>query len=167
VIYDAVEKAHEIILANYATDMAAVIASKAGLTGIVATATIEKRQDVRKSITLGAAKPTISIWGRGADTQAKVGTGWRDNVNAVLLDYFCNGTDPVAVAIQAELAAEALMRCVDKMPNSGGSGGVFGAAEMVGSARVDLSDGYEKDGAGKWYRTARVTFPLTDRDEPV
>jgi len=167
VIYDAVEKAYEIILANYATDMTAVIASKAGLTGISNAATIEKRQDVRKSIKLGAAKPTISVQGRRADTQAKVGSGWRDSVSSIVLDYFCNGADPVKVAIQAELAGEALMRCVDKMPNSGGAGTVFGAAEMVGSALVELSDGYEKDGAGKWYRTARVTFPITDRDEPV
>jgi len=166
VIYDAIEKAYEIVNANFATDMAAVIASKSEA-GLTATAAIEKRQDIKKSIALGAAKPTISIWGRGADTQAKVGTGWRDNVSSVIMDYFCNGTDAVKVAKQAELAGEALMRCVDKMPNSGGSGVVFGAAEMVGSARVDLSDGYEKDSTGNWYRTARVTFPLTDRDEPV
>lgn len=165
-IYDAVEKAYEIVLANFATDMAAVVAAKSE-TVFSTTATIEKRQSAEKYIALGAPKPTLGVVGRGAVSQAKVGSGWRDNVSSVTLDYFCNGSDPVKVSKQAELAAEALLRCIDKMPNSGGGAVVFGAGELRGSITIEFSDAYEKDGSGSWYRRAQVTFPLTDRDEPV
>lgn len=165
-IYDAIEKASAIVTANFGTDMAAVIADK-GEVGLDATVTIEKRQRAETFIALGAAKPTIGISGRANVAQAKVGSGWRDTTSVIVLDYFCNGTDPVKVSKQAELAAEALYRCIDKMPNSGGSGVVFGAGEIAGSITTEMSDDYQKDGSDKWYRRAKVTFPLTDRDEPV
>lgn len=163
-IYDAVEKAYAVVAANFAADMAALVAAK-GETVDATTATLEKRQRAEKYIELGAAKPTIGIWSRGALTQAKVGTGWRDNVTSIVLDYYCSGTNPSVVAKQAELAAEALLQSVDRLPNSGA--GVYGSGELRGSVTVELTDGYLKDGAAKWYRRAQVTFPLTDRDEPV
>jgi hypothetical protein len=163
-IYDAIEQAYLVVNSNFATDMAALVALKSE-SGLTTTATIEKRQRAERFIALQAAGPTIGIWGRGVVTQAKVGTGWRDNVSSVVLDYYCTGTDPVKVAKQAELAAEALLKSIDRMSDQ--AQGVYGAGELRGSVTVDLSDGYLEVKADTYYRRAQITFPLTDRDEPV
>lgn len=163
-IFDAVETAYTVVLANFATDMAALIAAK-GVTGVVSAATVVKRQNAETYLALGTAPPAIGIWARGTTTQAKVGTGWRDNASIVVLDYYCTDSNPVDAAKQAELAAEALLKSIDKMPGAGNV--VFGAGELRGSVTVEMSDGYLKDAGEIWYRRAQVTFPLTDRDEPV
>lgn len=161
-IFDAVERAYDVVNANFAADFAALATAK-GVTGLALTATIEKRQTAERFIALQAPGPTIGVWGRGTVTQAKVGTGWRDNVSSVVLDYYCTGTDPVLVAKQAELAAEALLRAIDRLPGSGDL--VFGAGELRGSVTVELTDGYLKTRDDLYYRRAQITFPLTDRDD--
>lgn len=166
-IYDAVEQAYAVAAtgSKFSTDLAALIAEK-GVAGLSSGASIYKRQRAETFVALGGALPGLGVWARNVFTNAKVGTGWRDNVTEVVYDYYClyaSGADaPVKAAKQAELAAEALLRCVDALPGSGLV--VFGAGELRASVRVEMSDGYLKEPAG-WFRRAQVSFPLTDRDE--
>jgi hypothetical protein len=163
-IYDAVERAYAVVNTNFATDLAAIIADK-GVAGLTATASIVKRQRAETYLALGLTLPGLGVWSRGTVTQAKVGSGWRDNVSTIVLDYYCVDVDPVKAAKQAELAAEALLRSIDRIPGSGD--GAYGAGELRGSVVVEMSDGFLQDGNARWFRRAQVSFPLTERDEPV
>lgn len=167
-IFDAVERAYAIAFGGgkFSADLAALIAAKAP--GLDSTVNIYKRQRAETFIALGGSLPGLGIWATASLTQARVGTGWRDVVTEVVYDYYCvyagDSDAPVKAAKQAELAAEALLKCVDALPGSGDS--VYGAGELRSSVRIETSDGYLQDSAG-WFRRAKVIFPLTDRDEPV
>lgn len=175
-IFDAVERAYLVLgigtTNKFTTDLAALIAAK-GVAGLDSTISVYKRERAETFIALGGSLPGLGVYGTHVDTQARVGgvagVGWRDNVSLVTYDYYCvytAGADaPVKAAKQAELAAEALLKCIDAMVDTPGDG-VFGAGELRASVQVEMSDGYLKDAAG-WFRRAKVTFPLTDRDDPV
>lgn len=168
-VFDAIEAAYTIVLANFATDMATLATAKA--VTCETQANIIKRQSAEIYVYLRAALPAIGIWALRVATQAK-GQNGRDNETTLVLDYYATGYDPRVVAVQVELAAEALMISVDKL--TPGSGGVFGAGELPGAVRIELSDGYVETAqdADKqpnsdrrlYSRRAQITFPVYDRD---
>lgn len=160
-IYDAVEQAYAVVNSNFAADMAALVAAK-GVAGLTTTATAIKRQDAETYVDIGAALPAIGVTGRRAHTQAK-DQSKRDSVSEIVYDYYAVGSDPSKVAKQAELAAEALLKSVDRLWASGS--GVFGAGEVPGSISIDFDPGYLEVQQPNYGARARVSFPVTDRDE--
>ena len=159
-IYDAVEQAYAVVSANFATDFAALVAAK-GVTGTQPVQTIVKRQTAELYVSLNAVLPAIGVYGLEARTQAKLQTV-RDNECVLVFDYYAEGTDPVAVAKQVELAAEALLMSVDRI--SSAASGLFGAGELLGAVRVVLTEGFVEATQGTYARRAQVTFTAQDRD---
>ena len=161
-IYDSIETAYTVLLANFATDLAALAAAK-GVT-IVTTCTFEKRQSVERALELRAVKPFCCINGRRSSTQGR-DQGKRDSLSIVAFDYYAEGTDPVKLAKQVELAAEAIYLSADDMP---GVDTVFGVGEEPLSWSVEFSDGYIEAASDSvtpnYFRRATVTVPVWDRD---
>lgn len=156
-IYDAIEAAYTVVNANFATDYAALAATKG--VAIVTPVGIIKRQKADIFVPLGATLPAIGIYGVSGTTQVK-DQGKRDTICALAFDFYDRGTDPVALAKQAELAAEALLQSIDRMwPTAAG-----GAGEGDGSITITLADGYDETAELKYERRATITFPLVDRD---
>jgi hypothetical protein len=160
-IYDQVEVIAQVVDANYAADMAALVAAKS-LTGITTTATVIKRQSAETFRRLGAPLPAIGVVHLRAATQAK-DQQKRDTLGTVVLDYVALGADASKVAKQAELAAEALMRSVDRLAMAGG--GLYGAAELAGAALITMTEGFTEAEDAQYWRRAQVQFTCHDRDE--
>ena len=162
-LHDTVERVWVVVNTNFAADMAAVITAKGlGAAGLTATATIIKRQTAEIFAAKQATVPTIGVYGIRAVTQAK-DQGKRDSQNTVGIDYYATGMDASKLQKQVEVAAEALLRSVDRIAGSGG--GVFGAAVQDGSITVDLLDGYTEGAAPAYIGVATVTFPVDDRED--
>lgn len=169
-VFDAIEAAYTVVLANFSPYLAALAAAK----GVVCdtTANVVKRQSAELYMALGLPLPGIGIWADRVATQAK-NQGARDNETTLVLDYYCEGTGDSSVAVtiakQAELAAESLLLSVDKM--TPGTGGVFGNAELLGSVRIEFTDAFTEGKAGAdgkpvrtYKRRVQLTFPVYDRD---
>lgn len=159
-IYDQVEQAFAIANANFATDMAALVAAKS-IVGLTTTATFIKRQDAEIAKALNATPPFVGVVALRAATQAK-DQGKRDTLGQLAYDYYASGADPLKVAKQAELAVEALLQSVDRLAGSGS--GVFGAGELSGSIEIEMTDGFEEGDNGLYFRRGTVRFPIWDRD---
>ena len=160
-IYDQVEQAYTVAAANFAADYSALLTAK----GVASPGSIPliKRQSVPTALRYGKTPPFVGVVSLAATTQAK-DQGKRDTRGLLAYDVYIKGTDPALVAKQVELAAEALLRSVDRLPTSGG--GVFGAAELPLSLTVSLSDDEDEEvEEGKYGRRATVSFPTWDRDE--
>jgi hypothetical protein len=156
-IYDAVETVYAVVNANFATDYAALAAAK-GVT-VVTPVGIIKRQKADIFVPLGATLPAIGIYGLSATTQVK-DQAKRDVFCTMAFDFYDRGTDPVALAKQTELAAEALLLSIDRMwPTAAG-----GAGEGDNSITVTLMDGYDETAELQYERRATITFPLMNRD---
>ena len=160
-IYDALEQVYTVLNANFVTDFAALVAAK-GVTGVVTTTGLEKRQDANTMIRLRATLPAIGIYAVAATTQAK-DQAKRDSVTTVVCEYLALGSDPVALAKQAELAAEALCKSIDRVAASGA--GVYGGGEARQSVEVVLNQAYTETVSPNYEQTATITFPVWDRDE--
>lgn len=167
-IYDAIEAVYTTVNANFNTDLAALVSAK-GLSGLTTSATLFKRQRAETFVELGAAAngqlPAIGIYGTAVTTEAKW-QGKRDPECTVVLDYYARGTDPVKLAQQTELAAEALLLSIDKVyPTAAG-----GAGEGFGSINIELTDAYmetdkpDSQTAKNYGHRAIVTFIVVDRD---
>lgn len=162
-IYDAIERAYAVALANFSADLTALAAAK-GIT-VTTTCAFQKRQSVERALDFNAAKPFCCITGRRATTMGRV-SGRRDSLSTVVFDYYAEGTDPVRLAKQVQLAAEALLRSADRCPGDGSS--VFGVGEEMGSMTIDFTDGYLETASASdepnYYGRATVTIPIWDQD---
>ena len=158
-IYDALEQFYTTLAANLPADLAALVADK----GIASpgTVSLEKRQNAETFVALGAILPAVGIFGLRAITQAK-SQGSRDSITTAVCDVYHIGADPVLLAKQIELLAEAILRTVDRLNN--GATGVFAAAALDDSITIELTEAYLKVEAPNYGRRAVVTFPLYDRD---
>jgi hypothetical protein len=164
-IFDAVEVCASVLATNFATDLAGLAMAK-GVT-ITTTADIVKRQDAETFLALNQGKetPTLGVDALSAATQGR-DQGKRDTRTEVSIDYYCEADDPATAGIQSELAAEAILLTMDRLPTSGS--GVFGIAEEPESARIEMTKGYVEAKAAtsgrRWWRLATVQFPVYDRD---
>ena len=162
-LYDAVEQAFSVLNSNFAADYTAALSSK-GVTS-PGTVKIVKRQSIKTALRYMVQPPVLGVISLASRTQAK-DQGKRDSQSLVAYDLYIKGSDPALVAKQIELAAEAMMRSVDRLAASGN--GVFGAAEVPLSATVTLSDDEDEEvEEGKYGRRVTVSFPVWDRDEGV
>lgn len=156
-IYDAIEGAYTVVLTNFATDLAALATAK-GVT-ITTTASIVKRQKAETFGTYQIALPAVGVYGKKVVTQGK-SNGYRDNLSTVVFDYYAVGPDPVILAKQAELAAEALLKSIDRLNGAD----PYGAGVLPGSITVEFNDGFEEVQIPNYARRAIVTCPVWDQD---
>lgn len=161
-LYDAVEQVYTVVLANFTTDLGALATAKG--VSVTATVGVIKRQTAETMVALGADLPAIGVYTVAGSTQAK-DQGKRDTLTTMVLDYYAEGTDPANLAKQAELAAEALLRSIDRLwPALEGGGG-----NAVGSVGIVMTPGYQEVRQNEAEQTvynhrATVTFPVMDRD---
>jgi hypothetical protein len=163
-LYDAIETVYAVVLANFATDLAALASAK-GVT-ITTTADIIKRQRAETFVAFGkgVTSPAIGIFSIRGLTQAKWQTQ-RDTDCTVVCDYYARSADPSALAIQAELAAEALLKSMDRIwPTAAG-----GAGEGDRSVTIEMTDAYvetvsSETETARWEHRAMVTFTVQVRD---
>ena len=170
-VYDAIEQAATSLSANFDADLAALATAK-GEAGITQTATVYKRRPATVLFALaavtgsGVTLPAIGVWVQRTATQARR-QDVRDNVHQLVFDYVARsagvtaGSD-VTLEKQAELAAEALLRTVDRLVTAGG--GYFGAGELAGSVVIELSGLAMGPGQSYYEEHVRLTCPVTERD---
>jgi len=160
-IFDAVEAITTVLTANFSADFTALATAK-GVADLPGAPTFVKRQRAEMFASLNVTLPAIGIYILRSSTMAK----WqsvRDPRSTGVFDWYARGSDPVLLAQQTELAAEVMLRTVDRMAGSG-TGGVFGAGELPDSITIELTDGYEKSIEPNYSRRATVTFTVYDRD---
>lgn len=162
-IYDAVERAYSILTANFATDMAALLTAKS-LSGNSTVTVVKRRSAEHEAANQDAnlaTTPRIGVWAETAVTQAKMQDDRRDSIVMVTMEYVCRGTDEDTIAIQAEIAAEAIMMSVDAMS---GDTSVIGASEDTGETTVELRRTSHATGQQYAQEVVQVISPIVDRD---
>lgn len=162
-IWDAVEGSAAIVSANFDTEMAAVIALKGlGGLGLVATATVQKRLRVGQLVSMRKPFPALGVYSIGVLTGAK-NQRRRTNLVRIGIDYWAQLNDAEKVAQQAELAQEAVMRCVDLIWQT--SGGVYGAGEGPYSTTGEMLATEPLKGAQHWGSGFRLLVPVNQQDD--
>ncbi|KKM17657.1 hypothetical protein LCGC14_1673590 [marine sediment metagenome] len=163
-IYDAVERVHAILEANFATDMAALLTAKSLTTGYVSTVTVVKRRTAIHEAARGdvnlATGPRIGVWSGAAVTQAKIQDG-RDSIVMVTMEYVARGSDEDILAIQSEVAAEAIMMSVDVMH---GVNAAIGAGLPIGETTVEIMRSSHASGQDYAQDIVTVVTPIVSRD---
>lgn len=159
-IFDAVETAAAVLAANFSTDFTALASAK-GVADLASPPQFVMRQKAEMFTTLGIILPAIGIYVPHATTGAKWQTT-RASVHRCVFDWYARGTTPDLLAKQTELAAEVMLKTIDRL--AGYAAGVEGAGELEDSITIDLTDGYDKTIEPNYDRRAVVTFPLNDRD---
>lgn len=158
-IYDAVEAMTTVLTANFAADFTALATAKS-VADLSGPPTFVKRQRAEMFTTLGVSLPAIGIYVLRAVTMAK----WqavRDPRCTGVFDWYARNSNPLLLAQQTELAAEAMLRSVDRLATSGS---LFGAGELADSITIEVTDGYDKSIEPAYDRRATVTFTVYDRD---
>ncbi len=176
-IYDAVERTLEVVKANFDTDMAALVAAK-----VTASRLSQEQADAMdKGATiyerLAAEEfaahpdeegpdqeklPGIGVYAGPMTTQAKW-QGRRDARASVVIDYFAQGTDPIVLGKQTELAAEALLRSIDRIPEASPAG-ELGAAELKDEIAVLIVGSSRTEGLDYYQDRVTLTFPILEQD---
>lgn len=157
-IYDVIERAATIVLANFTTDLETLITAKK-LQGLDSSITIYKRQ--MAELFADQAVPGLGIYVTTVATQAK-NQGKRDSDLTTVFDYYARHTDAEKLSQQVELAVEALLRSMDRLFDSVG---VLDAGAQEGSTLVLLTPVGEPAGMKFYERRATVSFPVRERDE--
>lgn len=157
-IYDQIEQAYSIASQSFPGDLAALATAKN--VSITTSCTFVKRQHADLFVQLGIVTPACGVYLTRVVTAVKSQTH-RDVTGAAVFDYYATDPDPVKLAKQVELAAEALLKSVDRLC---GGDIIYGAGVLDDSITVELSDGYEQTVAPNYWRRALVRFPLYDRD---
>jgi hypothetical protein len=166
-MFDVVEVAATIVTANFATAFATLAVAKT-VPNLTIPAVVEKRQDAEIAVSLGALGtdlrnqvPIIGIWGKKATTQAK-NQSRRHNACILVFDWYMRGADPVVMGKQTEIAAEALLQCVDLLAGAGS--GIYGGGETPGSVTIDFTQGYDQSIQPNYDRRVTLTFAVQQLD---
>ena len=176
-IYDAVERTLEVVKANFDTDMVALVAAKvtAGrlsqeqADAMDQTATIYERLAAEEFAAHPDQEgpdqeklPGIGVYAGPMTTQAKW-QGRRDARAVVVLDYYATGLDPVVLGKQTELAEEALLRSIDRIPEAAPAG-ELGAAELQDEISVIIAGSSRERGLDFYQDRVTLTFPILEQD---
>lgn len=161
-IWDGVEGVFAVMEANFDAQMAAVIALKGlGALGLQATSTRQKRLRIAQMVSMRKPFPALGIYSIGTLTGAKSNSR-RTNSIRVGVDYWAQLNDAEKVAQQAELAAEAVMRCADLIYMA--AGGVYGGAEGKYSTTIEMIATEPLKGAQHWGSGFRAIIPVDQED---
>lgn len=158
-IFDAVEAMATVLTANFTADFTALASAK-GVADLPSPPTFVKRQKAETFTSLGVTLPAIGMYVVRAVTMAK----WqavRDPRTTGVFDWYARLADPFLLAEQTELAAEAILRTVDRLSSSGS---IYGAGELPDSITIELTDGYNQSIQPSYDRRVTVTFSIYDRD---
>lgn len=176
-IYDAVERTLEVVDANFDADMTALVAAKvtaARLSQVQAdkmdtTATIYERLSAAEFAAHPDEEgpdqeklPGIGIFSGPMTTQAKW-QGRRDARAVVVIEYFALGDDPVVLEKQTELAQEALLRSIDRIPDAAPAG-ELGAGELKDEISVIPLGASRERGMDFYQDGVTITFPILEQD---
>lgn len=165
-MYDAVERAVAVLTANFDADMAAIVTDRAvAVTAQVATVYKRREWSVFAELsTFSQAAPGIGVYATEATTNAKR-QNERDWTVSVVAEYYARGPDPAKLAVQAELAVEAILRSVDRM-NEGLLGSrILDAGGPANSVSVECSRTAHLESGDRYYEElAKVTFPVVDQE---
>ena len=162
VFYDVSEGLGTLATASFTTDFDALIAQKAlGGLGLNTAVTVYVRQP---AVVFGGqerALPGLGCYARNARTQA-VSQQEREATMEAHYEYLCRGPDAATIRAQAELAAEVLLRLVDRFPTI--SGGVEGGGHEPGSVVVDIDGSGPAEGLEFYEEWVHVVSPIWDTD---
>ena len=158
-IYDALERLVTVVRDNFETDLEGLRDEKelTITTSAVVYPGLSADEFADKTL------PGIGIYALGGLTQAKF-QQLRDTVVTHVLDYFDEGDDVEALDHQVTLAAEALLKSIDRM-SEGGT--VIGAGEEAGNISVVIQQFRRVDGSRRSGRRALLTFTARDRDQDL
>jgi hypothetical protein len=162
VFYDVVEAVAARAGADFTPGMVHLATQKS--VSIVTTATIYKRQDANIFAALDASVatlPGIGVYALSALTNARR-QDLRDSSVAMVYDYFARGLDPAALLVQAELAAEALLRVIDRI--YGSAPGIFGVGEATLGVQVTIEPMVKAAGEDYYEQRVLVRFLVDERD---
>jgi len=125
---------------------------------------VYKRQDANIFVALDesvAPLPGLGVYALSALTNARR-QDLRDSSVAMVYDYFARGADPAALLVQAELAAEALLRVIDRI--YGSAAGIFGAGEATLGVQVTVEPMVKPAGMDYYEQRVLVRFLVDERD---
>lgn len=127
--YEAIARAEEVIALRFATDFAALVTAKSISQTLTSTVTLYK---VPAAVFgLGRALPGLGIYTPRASTGAKA-QGAREAQVALVLDYLARVQTAELAHLQAQVAAEALMKCIDRFAGSENREATPGSLGLVG-----------------------------------
>lgn len=157
-IFEAVDRAVSVITSNFGTDFAALASAKS-LGGLTATVTVYK--DVSAAtFSMGRDLPGIGIHALRAQTQAK-SQGVREGIVTTVFDYLARADSALVAMQQAKVAAEAILKSVDKLWEETG---IMDAGGVPLSISVEM-DAIPVDAKALQYDgRARVLVPINTRD---
>lgn len=158
----AVERVYSVVSANFNADFA-TLAAAAGVPPV--TADFFKRQAAPvfwKRTTAG-----VGVYhGSGASERRKAGaaagSGVRDTRVDMVLDWWIRGDDPEMLAVQTEIAIDALVRSIDRVPDE--ASGVWSAADARDTITWTVERSTLSDAGRIATERAIVIFPLRVRD---
>lgn len=158
----AVERVYSVVSANFNTDFAA-LAAAAGVPAV--TADFYKRLAAPgfwRKTTAG-----VGVYhGSGASERRKAGaaagSGVRDTRVDVVLDWWIRGHEPDVLAVQTEIAIDALVRSIDRVPDE--ASGVWSAADARDSITWTIERSTLTDEGRIATERAIVVCPLRVRD---
>ncbi len=162
--YAAIERAATVLDANYRDDFEALALAKS-IANLDPNLTVFKRRTAELFFRDLDGHPGCGIYGVIATTSARR-ADLRESLVSLVFDWLAWRQDEQdaaeLVVLQGELAAEAIMRTVDRMGEDQ-SGGVLGAGELRGSVGVRLDYGGMEEVSSPLTRV-RVTVPVNEED---
>lgn len=159
-IRTAVDRVFSVLQTNFNTDFAS-IATAAGVAAV--TADFYKRQSAERFA--NKTSVGIGVYQVGGSTSrrkpgAAPGAGIRDTTVDVMVDWYIRGSDDELVAQQTEIAVEAILRSVDRMPDAV----VWFAADGSANVTWDIERAALVDDGGIIEERALVRFPVIVRE---
>lgn len=164
-MYDAIERVAAVITANFDADFDDVLAAHALTEAAVIskTAAVHPRREwvvFSENPAFGPATPGVGVYPLRFSTNARRQDErlWRVTVG---LDYYARGPDPAKLALQAELAAEVLLRSIDRCHEGLAGTRVLDAGMEDGSVTGERSRTADLPAGDDWYEELlRIAFPV-------
>ena len=162
-IYDAIALVAASLVTNFANDLQAIAAAK-GQGAIDHSINVypHRAAEIFTAVKTDAL-PGLGVYSLTARTQAK-SQGSRDSRPTIVFDYFARGADPALLTTQCELAAEAILKTIDRVAPTNTTDQLIGAGEDENSVTVSIQGTSQAEGSKLFEDRVLVTCPVTFRD---
>lgn len=127
------------------------------------SATVYGRLSAPEAVALGKAAPLIGVYSTGAQTNPW-NQGKRDSLVTLVFDYYAQGPDPDKLSRQAELAAEAIMKTIDRLPTANPNAGTILAGDGRFAVAVNLDLRPPLGGHDNYEAEITLTCVVRERD---
>jgi hypothetical protein len=162
VFYDVSEKLGALATAHFTADFIALITQKSlEALGVDPNIHVYVRKPARVFGLNEQPLPGLGCWAGSVRTQA-VSQGERENQLLAHYEYLCRGADADIVLAQAELAAEVLLRLIDRFGTAGS--GIEGGGHEPQSVLGDIDGSGPADGLEVYEQWVHVVSPIWDTD---